>query len=299
MAVPWLSATKPRLIVSKCTMLTECCSGRRSLSIAAVPEVAEYRLQKLFLLTALSTKSSVAGSLRTYDLSIAPDNAKELLEWVKTCNEAISDGPVYPVYIEGTMDVFSGQGIEISDAGLYHVTVNLDVIPSGNGINYETLSVFLMLNDGSGAPVMLCQHDFDVDNSLSDKVELEFAYDLTGNGDGKLYLVIFWFLCVPIMWTFRSRCTEFTAELQPFPAPSHQGVGRAEHFEQNRLFCTLNTTSKTSLVSGCRVTRNPNEFIPWSAGTFQPSGSYLSSTDSALFQPSGEYLSASERITTR
>ena len=247
----------------------------------------------------IDVESSVAGSLRTYDLSIAPDNAKELLEWVKTWNEAISDGPVYPVYIEGTMDVFSGQGIEISDAGLYHVTVNLDVIPSGNGINYETLSVFLMLNDGSGTPVMLCQHDFDVDNSLSDKVELEFAYDLTGNGDGKLYLVI----------SGSSAFHNVDVSLQMHRV--YSGIAAVPGSIASKAWVEQNISSKIdysaleynqqnliTAISGSAIASdpvNPNEFIPWSAsGTFQPSGSYLSSTDSALFQPSGEYLSASE-----
>lgn len=247
----------------------------------------------------IAVESSVVGSNRIYDLSIAPDNAKELLEWVKTDNEAVSDGPVRPSYVEGTMDVYSGQGIEVSDAGLYHVTVNLDVTPSGNGINYETLSVFLMLDDGSDTPVTLCQHDFDVDNSLSDKVELEFSYDLTGKGDGKLYIVV-------------SGATPFqNVDVSLQMHRIYSGIAAVPSSIASKVWVEQNISSKIDYsaleynqqnlitgISGSAIAANsvdPTEFIPWSAsGTFQPSGEYLTATASSLFQPSGDYLSASE-----
>lgn len=243
----------------------------------------------------IAVESSVVGSNRIYDLSIAPDNAKELLEWVKTDNEAVSDGPVRPVYVEGTMDVYSGQGIEVSDTGLYHVTVNLDVIPSGNGIDYETLSVFLMLDDGSDTPVTLCQHDFDVDNSLSDKVELEFAYDLTGKGDGKLYIVV-------------SGATPFqNVDVSLQMHRVYSGIAAVPKSIASKVWVEQNISSKIDYsaleyndqnlitgISGSAIAANgvdPNEFIPWSASsTFQPSGEYLTATASSLFQPSGEYV---------
>lgn len=247
----------------------------------------------------IAVESSVVGSNRIYDLSIAPDNAKELLEWVKTDNEGVSDGPVHPVYVEGTMDVYSGQGIEVSDTGLYHVTVNLDVTPSGNGINYETLSVFLMLDNGYDTPVALCQHDFDVDNSLSDKVELEFAYDLTGKGDGKLYLVV-------------SGATPFqNVDVSLQMHRIYSGINAVPRSIASRTWVEENISSKIDYsaleynqqnlitgISGSAIAANsvdPTEFIPWSASsTFQPSGEYLTATASSLFQPSGDYLSASE-----
>lgn len=247
----------------------------------------------------IAVESAVVGSNRIYDLSIAPDNAKELLEWVKTDNEAVSDGPVRPNYVEGTMDVYSGQGIEVSDTGLYHVTVNLGVTPSGNGINYETLSVFLMLDDGSDTPIELCKHDFDVDNSVSDKVELEFAYDLTGKGDGKLYLVV-------------SGATPFqNVDVSLQMHRVYSGIAAVPGSIASRVWVEENISSKIDYsaleynnqnlitgISGSAIAANsvdPNEYVPWSAsGVFQPSGNYLSATDSALFQPSGQYLSASE-----
>lgn len=247
----------------------------------------------------IAVESSVVGSNRIYDLSIAPDNAKELLEWVKTDNEAVSDGPVRPVYVEGTMDVYSGQGIEVSDTGLYHVTANLDVTPSGTGINYETLSVFLMLDDGSDTPVTLCQHDFDVDNSLSDKVELEFAYDLTGKGDGKLYLVV-------------SGSTPFqNVDVSLQMHRIYSGIAAVPGSIAPKVWVEQNISSKIDYsaleyndqhlitgISGSAIAANsvnPDDFIPWSAsGTFQPSGDYITATASSLFQPSGDYLSASE-----
>ena len=247
----------------------------------------------------IAVESSVVGSNRIYDLSIAPDNAKELLEWVKTENTAISDGPVRPVYVEGTMDVYSGQGIEVSDTGLYHVTVNLGVIPSGNGINYETLSVFLMLDDGSDTPVTLCQHDFDVDNSLSDKVELEFAYDLTGKGDGKLYLVVSGasaFQNVDVSLQMHRVYSGIAAV--PGSIASKAWVEQSISSKIDYSALEYNSQNLITAISGSAIASDPvdpNEFIPWSAsGTFQPSGDYITASASSLFQPSGNYLSASE-----
>ena len=247
----------------------------------------------------IAVESSVVGSNRIYDLSIAPDNAKELLEWVKTENTAISDGPVRPVYVEGTMDVYSGQGIEVSDTGLYHVTVNLGVIPSGNGINYETLSVFLMLDDGSDTPVTLCQHDFDVDNSLSDKVELEFAYDLTGKGDGKLYLVVSGatpFQNVDVSLQMHRVYSGISAI--PGLVATKPWVEQSISSKIDYSALEYNSQNLITAISGSAIASDPvdpNEFIPWSAsGTFQPSGDYITASASSLFQPSGDYLSASE-----
>lgn len=238
----------------------------------------------------IAVESSVVGSNRIYDLSIAPDNAKELLEWVKTDNEAVSDGPVRPVYVEGTMDVYSGQGIGISDTGLYHVTVNLDVTPSGNGINYETLSVFLMLDDGSDTPVTLCQHDFDVDNSLSDKVELEFAYDLTGKGDGKLYLVVSGasaFQNVDVSLQMHRIYSGIAAV--PGSIASKAWVEQSISSKIDYSALEYNSQNLITAISGSAIASDPvdpNEFIPWSAsGQFQPSGEYLSASESSNYYP--------------
>ena len=135
----------------------------------------------------IAVESSVAGSLRTYDLSIAPDNVRELLEWAKCYNTVESDGVVYPLYSEGTMQTFVGQGLEVVQDRFYHLTNKITVIPSGNGINYETLTVQLVHDDGQGTTVALCTHDFDIDNSVSDKVELEFSEDIIPDVDGFLF----------------------------------------------------------------------------------------------------------------
>lgn len=247
----------------------------------------------------IAVESSVAGSMRTYDISIAPDNAKELLEWAKCSNTVDSDGYVYPLYGEGTMQTQVGKGLEVFKDRYYHLTNKITVIPSANGINYETITVQVMHDDNQGTVVSLCSHDFDIDNSVSDKVELEFSEDIIPEDDG----FIFWRV------TGRAPFTYVGLDMQIHRI--YSGINAVPGFIASKPWVEQNISSKIDYsaleyngqnlitgISGSAIASNavdPNEYIPWSAsGTFQPSGSYLSSTDSALFQPSGEYLSASE-----
>lgn len=247
----------------------------------------------------IAVESSVAGSMRTYDISIAPDNAKELLEWAKCSNTVDEDGYVYPLYGEGTMQTQVGKGLEVFKDRYYHLTNKITVIPSANGINYETITVQVMHDDNNGTVISLASHDFDIDNSVSDKVELEFSEDIIPEDDG----FIFWRV------TGRAPFTYVGLDMQIHRI--YSGINAVPGFIASKPWVEQNISSKIDYsaleynnqnlitgISGSAIASNavdPNEYIPWSAsGTFQPSGDYLTASASSLFQPSGDYLSASE-----
>lgn len=278
----------------------------------------------------IAVESSVAGSMRTYDISIAPDNAKELLEWAKCSNTVDSDGYVYPLYGEGTMQTQAGKGLEVFKDRYYHLTNKITVIPSANGINYETITVQVMHDDNNGTVVSLASHDFDIDNSVSDKVELEFSEDIIPEDDGFL------------LWRVTGRAPFNYVGLDMQIHRIYSGINAVPGSIAGKAWVEQNISSKIDYsaleynsqnlitgISGSAIASNavdPNEYIPWSAsGTFQPSGdyvyesafssyssvidnsisaissvvsgvssTYLEKTASGLFQPSGEYLSASE-----
>lgn len=247
----------------------------------------------------IAVESSVAGSMRTYDISIAPDNAKELLEWAKCSNTVDSDGYVYPLYGEGTMQTQVGKGLEVFKDRYYHLTNKITVIPSANGINYETITVQVMHDDNNGTIISLASHDFDIDNSVSDKVELEFSEDIIPEDDGFL------------LWRVTGRAPFTYVGLDMQIHRIYSGINAVPGFVASKPWVEQNISSKIDYsaleynqqnlitgISGSAIASNavdPNEYIPWSAsGTFQPSGDYLTATASSLFQPSGDYLSASE-----
>ena len=247
----------------------------------------------------IAVESSVAGSMRTYDISIAPDNAKELLEWAKCSNTVESDGYVYPLYGEGTMQTQAGKGLEVFKDRYYHLTNQITVIPRANGINYETITVQVMHDDNNGTVVSLASHDFDIDNSVSDKVELEFSEDIIPEDDGFL------------LWRVTGRAPFNYVGLDMQIHRIYSGINAVPGSIASKPWVEQNISSKIDYsaleydnrnlitgISGSAIASNavdPNEYIPWSAsGTFQPSGDYLTASASSLFQPSGDYLSASE-----
>ena len=247
----------------------------------------------------IAVESSVAGSMRTYDISIAPDNAKELLEWAKCSNTVDSDGYVYPLYGEGTMQTQVGKGLEVFKDRYYHLTNKITVIPSANGINYETITVQVMHDDNNGTVISLASHDFDIDNSVSDKVELEFSEDIIPEDDGFIF------------WRVTGRAPFNYVGLDMQIHRIYSGINAVPGFIASKPWVEQNISSKIDYsaleynqqnlitgISGSAIASNavdPNEYIPWSAsGTFQPSGEYLTASASSLFQPSGDYLSASE-----
>ena len=131
----------------------------------------------------ISVDESVVGSQRTYDIGIAPSDSDEFLEWVKCADEDVANGDIFPTYVDGTMETMGGQGLHVGKDRFYHGTVTIKVVPTGTGINYETLSANLKFGDDT-----VVRRNFDIDNSLHDSVVCEFSYDFKAPEDGYLYL---------------------------------------------------------------------------------------------------------------
>ena len=131
----------------------------------------------------ISVDESVVGSQRTYDIGIAPSDSDEFLEWVKCVDEDVANGDIFPTYVEGTMETMGGQGLHVGKDRFYHGTVTIKVVPTGAGINYETLSANLKFGEDT-----VVRRNFDIDNSLQDSVVCEFSYDFKAPEDGYLYL---------------------------------------------------------------------------------------------------------------
>ena len=131
----------------------------------------------------ISVDESVVGSERTYDIGIAPADSDEFLEWVKCADEDVANGIVYPTYVDGTMETEAGHGLHVGKDKFYHGTVTIKVVPTGTGINYETLSANLKFGEDT-----VVRRNFDIDNSLHDSVVCEFSYDFKAPEDGYLYL---------------------------------------------------------------------------------------------------------------
>ena len=129
---------------------------------------------------------TVVGSTTTFDIGIAPSST-EFLEWCKCLNLSISNGLVYPEFAEGSMTTDEG-GLHVYKDRFYHITCTLRVDPTGNGINYDTLSATLKYSDGT--EVDLVRRNYDIDNSVNDPTLCEFSYDFNCPSDGYLYLYV-------------------------------------------------------------------------------------------------------------
>lgn len=123
------------------------------------------------------------GSTTTFDIGLAPANSDEFLEWVKCADEDVANGIVYPTYVDGSMETHPNQGLHVGKDKFYHGTVTVKVVPTGTGINYETLSANLKFGEDT-----VVRRNFDIDNSLHDSVVCEFSYDFKAPEDGYLYL---------------------------------------------------------------------------------------------------------------
>lgn len=137
----------------------------------------------------IGVESSTEGSVTTYDLSMAPPDSDEFLEWVKCSSENIANGNWYPVYVEGSMETYTGQGLHVGAGKFYHMTATVKVDPTGSGVNYETLSANLEFNDGTETS-HVTRRNFDIDNSCNDPVLCEFSYDFKPEADGYVYFDI-------------------------------------------------------------------------------------------------------------
>lgn len=145
----------------------------------------------------IAVEENIDGSERTYDISIAPSNSDEFLEWIK-CSEEDCGSTWYPVYQAGTMETEAGAGIKVHTGQLYHFTNTFYVDPNGSGVNYDTFKVMMYCNDE-----IVDVRDFDIDSSLNDSVMCEFSTDLIPEADGFVYYKL----------TIPGTC-EVTAEVQ-------------------------------------------------------------------------------------
>ena len=145
----------------------------------------------------IAVEENIDGTERTYDLSIAPSDSDEFLEWIK-CSEEDCGSIWHPAYQAGTMETEAGQGIKVHAGQLYHFTNTFYVDPDGTGINYDTFRATMYCNDE-----IVDVRDFDIDSSLNDSVMCEFSTDLIPEEDG----VVYYKLTIP------STC-EVTGEIQ-------------------------------------------------------------------------------------
>lgn len=145
----------------------------------------------------IAVEEDIDGSERTYDISIAPSDSDEFLEWIK-CSEEDCGSTWYPVYQAGTMETEAGAGIKVHAGQLYHFTNTFYVDPNGTGINYDTFKATMYCNDD-----IVDVRDFDIDSSLNDTVMCEFSTDLIPEADGFVYYKL----------TIPGTC-EVTAEVQ-------------------------------------------------------------------------------------
>ena len=129
----------------------------------------------------IGVESSTEGSVTTYDLSMAPPDSDEFLEWIK-CSEEDCGASWKPVFQDGTMETEPGQGIKVHGGHLYHFTCSFTVDPDGTGVNYDTFHVNMYCGS-----TLVESRSFDIDSSLTDEVLCEFSHDLVPEEDACVY----------------------------------------------------------------------------------------------------------------
>ena len=256
----------------------------------------------------IAVEENIDGSERTYDLSIAPSDSDEFLEWIK-CSEEDCGSTWYPVYQAGTMETEAGQGIKVHAGQLYHFTNTFYVDPNGTGINYDTFKVMMYCNDE-----IVDVRDFDIDSSLNDSVMCEFSTDLIPEADG----VVYYKLTIP------STC-EVTAEVQchriysginavpdtcatkqwvqetfdynmsekiSYSALEYNGNGEISGISGSAIAGGLDSAAVSSIASSYAESAI-SSISGWS-GDFSSISSKIDWSSSGVFQPSGDYQTAGD-----
>ena len=256
----------------------------------------------------IAVEENIDGSERTYDISIAPSNSDEFLEWIK-CSEEDCGSTWYPVYQAGTMETEAGQGIKVHAGQLYHFTNTFYVDPDGTGINYDTFRVTMYCNDE-----VVDVRDFDIDSSLNDSVMCEFSTDLIPEADG----VVYYKLTIP------STC-EVTAEVQchriysginavpdtcatkqwvqdtldynmsekiSYSALEYNGSGYISGISGSAIAGGLDSAAVSSIASSYAESAI-SSISGWS-GDFSSISSKIDWSSSGVFQPSGDYQTAGD-----
>lgn len=134
----------------------------------------------------IAVDKSVDAGNTTFDLSIAPSDSVEFLEWGAAMRGNMHEGGIKPATLNsGTMEMGT-RGPKLLKDHYYHITNWMTVIPSGTGRNYETLTVTLFVTDGTGWHSILIR-DFDIDTSVSDSVTHEFSLDFLATEDCEIF----------------------------------------------------------------------------------------------------------------
>lgn len=134
----------------------------------------------------IAVDKSVDAGNTTFDLSIAPSDSVEFLEWGAAMRGNMHEGGDKPATLtSGTMEM-GEKGPKLLKDHYYHITNWMTVIPSGTGRNYETLTVTLNATDGTGWHSILIR-DFDIDTSVSDSVTHEFSLDFLATEDCEIF----------------------------------------------------------------------------------------------------------------
>lgn len=134
----------------------------------------------------IAVDKSVDAGNTTFDLSIAPSDSVEFLEWGAAMRGNMHEGGVKAATLtSGTMEM-GERGPKLLKDHYYHITNWMTVIPSGTGRNYETLTVTLHVTDGTGWHSILIR-DFDIDTSVSDSVTHEFSLDFLATEDCEIF----------------------------------------------------------------------------------------------------------------
>ena len=256
----------------------------------------------------IAVEENIDGSERTYDLSIAPSNSDEFLEWIK-CADEDCGSTWYPVYQAGTMETEAGQGIKVHAGQLYHFTNTFYVDPDGTGINYDTFKVTMYCNDE-----VVDVRDFDIDSSLNDSVMCEFSTDLIPEADG----VVYYKLTIP------STC-EVTAEVQchriysginavpdtcatkqwvqetfdynmaekiSYSALEYNGSGYISGISGSAIYGGIDSAAVSSIASS--YAESAISAISGWSGDFSSISSKIDWSSSGVFQPSGDYQTAGD-----
>lgn len=251
----------------------------------------------------IDVAKTVVGSTTTFDIGLAPSST-EFLEWCKTENLAISNGYSYPEFSEGSMTTDEG-GLHVYKDRYYHVTCTLRVDPTGNGINYDTLSVNLKFSDGT--EVDLARRNYDIDNSVNDPTLCEFSYDFNCPADGYLYLYVEGvssFEQVDVALQVHRVYSGINAV--PDTCATQQWVrgyfdfNMSAHIPYSAL--EYDSNNEISGISGSAIAGNINSAqVSAIASSYAESAvssmsgivsSKLDASASSLFQPSGNYYSA-------
>lgn len=251
----------------------------------------------------IDVSKTVVGSTTTFDIGLAPSST-EFLEWCKCLNLSISNGLVYPEFAEGSMTTDEG-GLHVYKDRFYHVTCTLRVDPTGNGINYDTLSATLKYSDGT--EVDLVRRNYDIDNSVNDPTLCEFSYDFNCPADGYLYMYVEgvgYFEQVDVALQVHRVYSGINAV--PDTCATQQWVrgyfdfNMSAHIPYSAL--EYDSNNEISGISGSAIAGNLNSAqVSAIASSYAESAvssmsglvsSKLDASASSMFQPSGNYYSA-------